>query len=110
MTTYRHTDDMPEISGFGGDYESACQDMLETGMGWLNANRAPDLTGHGFKDVYGIFVPDSDDAKALSKVVGEAAEGGTGAMHQAVMQRLFWIAKNGWEAYCEEMRKPDEEA
>lgn len=104
--TYRHTPDMGEISGFGGGYEECCQDMLEAGCKWLDERGDTDLQGHVYKGVYGIFVPDSDDAKALEKVVIDASKGeATGAMHQAVMSRLFFIGKNGWGAYCAEIRK-----
>lgn len=111
-TCYRHTPDMGEISGFGGGYESCCQDMLEAGVKWIDAHPNPGLDGHGYKGVYGIFVPDSDDAKAMEKVMLDAAKGeATGAMHHAVMSRLFYIGRHGWEAYCAELRKhePDSE-
>jgi hypothetical protein len=109
--SFRHSPDMGEISGFGGGYEKCCQDMLEAGVRWLRAHAKADLQGHGFTGVYGFFVPDSDDAEALEQVVLAAAKGeATGAMHHAVMGRLFWIAKNGWDAYCAELRKPEAEA
>lgn len=106
QTTFRHTPDMGEISGFGGGYEGACQAMLEAGVRWLNEHPKPDLEMHGYKGVYGILVADSDDAKALEKAVLAVAEDCTGAMHHAVMSRLGYIAKNGWDAYCAELRKP----
>lgn len=115
-TTFRHSPDMGEISGFGGGYESACQDMLEAGARWLHErakrDQKTDLQMHGYTNVYGILVADSDDAKALEKVVVDAAPGCSGAMHQAVMSRLLYIAKNGWPAYCAELRKreADEES
>ena len=103
---FRHTDDMGEISGFGGDYEACCQDMLEAGVRWLNEHPKPDLHAYGYEGVYGVMVADSDDAKAMEKDVLAAANGeATGAMHHAVMSRLFWIAKNGWDAYCAKARK-----
>lgn len=104
-TNYRHTPDMGEISGFGGGYEQCCQDMLEAGVKWLNEHHAPDLRGHAFSNVTGLFIADSDDAKALERAVLDAAKGeATGAMHHVVMERLFYIAKNGWEKYCLELR------
>lgn len=106
--TYRHTADMGEISGFDGGYEDCCQDMLEAGVKWLNEHPNPDLQGHTFKGVYGVMVPESDDARALEGAVLDAAKGeATGAMHHAVMSRLFYIGKNGWEAYCAQLREPD---
>lgn len=107
---YRHTPDMGEISGFGNGYEECCQDMLEAGVKWLVANKdRRELNAHGFKGVYGIFIADSEDAKALEKAILDAAKGeATGAMHHTVMQRCFVIAKNGWDWYCEELRKKDD--
>lgn len=108
--SYRHTPDMPEISGFGGGYEQCCQDMLEAGVKWLEENPQPDLQAQTLKNVYGIFDETSEDAKALGKVVVEAAKGeATGAQHHAVMSRLFYIAKHGWGSYCQELRKPTPE-
>ena len=104
--SYRHTADMGEISGFGGGYEACCQDMLEAGVGWLADRPDAVLEGNTFKNIYGIFEASSDDAKAMEKVVLEAAKGeATGAMHHGVMSRLFWISMNGWQAYCEKLRE-----
>ncbi len=105
---YRHTTDMGEISGFGGDYETCCQDMLNAGVQWLQDNKNAKLEGHTFKNVYGVFVPDSQDAQELDRIVLDAAKGeATGAMHHAVMSRLLFIAQNGWEKYCEELKKDE---
>lgn len=108
---YRHTPDMGEISGFGGGYEDLCQDILEAGVKWLNENAEPDLTGSAYKNVFGIFNAESEDAKALeaAAMAADKKKDATGAMHHAVMSRLFWIAKNGWPAYCEELRKQEAE-
>lgn len=107
---YRHTDDMGEISGFGGGYEACCQDMLEAGVNWLNEHQKADLQARTLNNVYGIFDVTSADAKALEEVIIEASKNeATGAMHHAVMSRLFWISKHGWDAYCAELRKPQEE-
>lgn len=101
---FRHTEDMGEISGFGGGYEQACQDMLEAGCKWIEANKSAKLEGHSYRGVYGLMVADSDDAKAMEAAVMAACEDCSGAMHHAVMSRLFYIAKNGWDKYCEEVR------
>lgn len=108
MANYRHTEDMGEISGFGGGYEKCCQDMLEAGVNWLQDHADAKLEGHEYANVYGIMIADSDDAKAMEKTVLAAVMGeATGAMHHSVMSRLFFIAKNGWDKYCEELRKPE---
>ena len=102
---YRHTPEMGEISGFGGGYEEGCQDMLEAGCEWLAEHKDADLKMHTYQDIYGILEPDSDDAKELSRVVGNACGECTGAMHQAVMTRLHYIAGNGWDKYAAELSK-----
>lgn len=106
--SYRHTDDMGEISGFGGGYEACCQDMLEAGVNWLTnyAGGKPELRMLTHPQVYGVLIADNEATKELETVVLAAANGeATGAMHHAVMSRLGWIAMNGWDAYCLEMRK-----
>lgn len=104
--TYRHTPDMGEISGFGGGYEACCQDMLEAGMRFLEGRASVDLRMTTFNNVYGVLIPDSDDAKALEEAVVQGSKGNaTGAMHHAVMSRLGWIAAHSWDEYCAELRK-----
>lgn len=103
---YRHTEDMGEISGFGGGYEETCQKMLEAGVIWLSQHPNADLRGHEFAGITGIFTPESDDAKEMEKAAMEACNNDcSGAMHHTVMSRLFYIAANGWTKYCEELRK-----
>ena len=104
QTVYRHTPEMGEISGFGGGYENACQDMLEAGVHWILENPDTELKGHTYQSAYGLFMEDSEDAKTLSEVITDAVDKDcTGAMHQAVMQRLFFIKANGWDKYVEEL-------
>lgn len=120
MSGFRHTPEMGEISGFGGGYEATCQDMLEAGVQWLKKRARggfkAKLEVHGFKGVYGVLISDSEDAKRLSEIVENAAthdgkhpeRAATGAMYQAVMSRLFFIAENGWETYAAECASKSE--
>lgn len=102
-----------DISGFGKDtgYEQACQNMLQSGFEWLEKQKESisetDLKAKTYKNIYGIFEPESPSAKELSKAVVAAVPDCTGAMHQAVMQHLFYIAKNGLEKWKEETKKGD---
>ena len=93
-----------EISGFGKEtsYELGCQEMLQRGFEWLEINKKANLKGHSYKNIYGIFEPDSDDAKELSEVITKDMDC-TGAMHQAVMGHLFFIWKNGLEEWKKEL-------
>lgn len=105
---YRHTDDMGEISGFGGEYEKCCQDMLEAGVNWLISKTNPDFQVLESHRIYGIVKLEGADAQELDDVVLKASGGeATGAMHHTVMSRLAYIAKNGWDRYCEELRKSE---
>lgn len=97
---------MGEISGFGGGYEQACRRMLRAGLAWLDAHPTADPKISTSNSVYGIIREDNVDAKELSAVVGNAEDGCTGAMHQAVMSSLLFIRKHGWEKYVEEMSRP----
>lgn len=105
MIEYKHTAAMGEISGFGGDYEATCQNMLHAGVQWLVKNTDANPEGHSFKGIYGVLVADNTDAKAMEAAVMAApgADGCTGAMHHAVMSRLLFIAANGWDKYCTEL-------
>ena len=108
--SFRHTPDMGEISGFGDGYEQCCQDMLEAGVRWLNEHRQADVQVLVSPQIYGVIREGTPDTEALSKVVLDAAKGeATGAMHHAVMARLSYIAANGWDAYCAEVRKRNSE-
>lgn len=102
----RHTPDMGEISGFGGTYEAKCQAMLEAGMAWFEQHPDAEPRFKGSSAIFGVVLEDNDDAKALTETIVTAADHDlTGAMHHAVIARLLWIKQNGWERYCEEMRK-----
>lgn len=110
-TKYLFTPDMGEISGFGGGYEQTCRNMLAAGMEWLDEHPSANPCFKGFKNVYGVVFDENDDAKALSAaVVAGSGDDCTGAMHQAVVSHCLAIRKNGWDWYCGEMRKPDDEA
>lgn len=103
--TYQYTEDMAEISGFGGGYEEACRAMVVAGLEWLDANPDADPQFHGYKNIYGVISGDNEDAKALTEAVVGATDDCTGAMHQATVTTVLWIRKNGWAEYVEKMRK-----
>jgi len=105
MSKYVWTEDMGEISGFGGAYEATCQAMVRAGIEWMEAHPEAHPKFHGYKDIYGVLAEDNADAKALTEAM-IAASGGdcTGAMHQATVSHLLFIHRNGWEKYCSELR------
>ena len=99
-----------DISGFGKNtsYEKSCQNMLQAGFEWLENNKKGKLKGHSYKGIYGIFEPDSKKAKELSEVIVKEEPECSGAMHQAVMGHLFFIAGNGIEKWKEEVKEEKE--
>lgn len=118
MPDYTFTDDMAEISGFGGTYEACCRAMVVAGLKFWDAQpQAFNPEFRGYQNVYGVISEENADAKALTKAVldapmlidGKSATvgeyGATGAMHQATITAILWIRRNGWEKYCSEMRK-----
>ena len=98
-------DGMREISGFGGDYEEACRNMVYSGMAYLDSNPNASLKGKAYANITGFFEPDSKEAKELEDAVVAAVPDCSGAMHHAAMSHCFFIAKNGWTKYVSEMKK-----
>lgn len=105
MSKYQYTDDMKEISGFGGGYEAACRAMVVAGLEHLDAHPESRPKFHGYDGVFGLVVEDNADAKALSDAVVKACDDCSGAMHQAAISHILWIRSNGWERYCAESRQ-----
>lgn len=100
------TDDMGEISGFGGGYEAACRAMVFAGLDWFDAHpkAAPQ---------FGRFsMAENADAVALDAAMVEVTKdkgGCTGAMHGAALSHVLFAHKNGWEKYAAELRKRERE-
>lgn len=107
IAKYKFTEDMGEISGFGGDYEMACRVMLDSGLQWFDANPDADPKFRGMKGVFGLIDETNEDAEALSSAVTKHVDGCSGAMHHAVISACLWIHKNGWGAYQEVMSKQE---
>lgn len=109
MTRYHFNDDMNEISGFGGEYESCCRRMLASALEWLDAHPEADPQFSGFKNVYGVIKDDNGDGEALSNaaVAGAGDFGPSGAQHQAVIIAALWIKANSWDAYVKAMTHPE---
>lgn len=88
------------MSGFGGGYEQACQDMLKAATDWFEEKNIPreDWAKYG-----------NDNMKELEKVILKAAGGdSSGAMFGAVKGHLGWISKNGYENWIEEGERRDQ--
>lgn len=108
LEMYEFTNEMGEISGFGGGYEACCRKMLKAALEWFDANPDAEPEFRSYEGVYGVLPPNNEKAEELSKAVIEASGNDcTGAMHQAVIQSAFWIRQNGWEKYVEVMSRRD---
>lgn len=90
------------ISGFGGGYEAACQKMLSNGLKFLEDK--PDFDWSGYRqyaNIFGICSAENKDAKALDNAILDGVEGASGAMHQAVVNHLHCIHKQGRDKWVE---------
>ena len=100
-----YTEEMGEISGFGGGYEKTCRKMVLAGVEWLEKNPTANPQFHGFNGIYGVIIGDNQDAKNLTAAV---LKGGgddiTGAMHQAAISHIFAVKRHGWPEYCRQMK------
>ena len=101
----QYTEDMREISGFGGGYETTCRAMVLAGLDWFDAHSEATPKFHGYKGIYGIIGEDNEDAKSLSNAIVTAAKDCTGAMHQAAVSHVLAARDMGWEKYVEKMRE-----
>jgi len=102
---YPWTTAMREISGIGGDYEEACRKMVYGGLVYLECKSEVDLKATTYRNVYGLLTADSPDAKELEKAIVAEVTDCSGVMLHDAMQHCFFIAKNGWTKYTEEMSK-----
>jgi hypothetical protein len=107
---YVFTDDMREISGFGGTYEDACRAMVVAGLNWLDEHPEATPTFKGFTGVFGLCEHANDDGERLSDAM-VAPTGGdcTGAMHEVTVRHVLQIRATGWDEYCRISREAQRE-
>lgn len=110
------TEDMGEISGFGGDYERGCRAMVLAGIKWLDENPKKHPQFEGFKGVFGLVMDHNDAAEELTKAIMDAqvvlddgrtiraGEEATGAMHHAAVQNCLAYRRLGWDEFCKQRR------
>ena len=101
---YEYTEDMDEISGFGGAYEAACRQMVLAGVKWLKEHPEASPQFHGWKGVAGVIAEDNDDANSLSKAIVEVVPDCSGAMYGSAVSHALYIHANGWDKYAALMR------
>jgi len=106
MKNYEYTEKCREISGFGGEYEKACRDMVKAGMEWLDQNPEAEPTFAQSKKVIGLTIDENEDMQKMQSVMVAAVGGCSGAMMQAATNHVLYARKNGWEKYIQEMEMP----
>lgn len=92
-----------DISGMGGGYEHVCQRMLANGRKYLaeHPDFSKELGYRQYEGVTGICLATTIGAKNFNQIIMFGIEDATGAMHQAVVGHLLYIAKNGEEKWLE---------
>lgn len=99
---YNYTDKCREISGFGGEYEQRCREMVKRGMEWCDKNDVKDLSFHTHKNILGHINADNEKSLELEKYITEGIDC-SGLMVQGVIQHIIFALNNGWEAYIKKM-------
>lgn len=118
MTEKQWTEDMGEISGFGGGYEAVCRAMVLAGIAWVDGHPHADLKFEGSPQIFGVIIEKDDDAKSLTdtmmaapvyfegKLLQErAGDDCTGAMHHASVSHVMAYKRLGWDEYCKQLRE-----
>lgn len=105
-----YTDEMRELSGFGGGYEAACRKMALAGARYLIEHVSDELlTRWKLDDLHAESKNEPSRRKqrstyvAFEKVVGDAEDGCTGAQHAAACYHAWSIRVLGWAAYKAKM-------
>lgn len=110
------TEDMGEISGFGGSYEDGCRAMVLAGIKFIDEHpEITDFNFKGFKGVFGLVQVNNVGATLLEEAImnaqvmmnGKLVKCGdecTGAMHHAAINHCLFYKTHGWEEYCRQLR------
>lgn len=101
----KYTENMREISGFGGGYEEACRNMVLAGLDWLDANIKSGPKFSEASNIIGFISDDNEDAKNMTDAMLAVCPDCTGAMMQACVNHALYAHKNGWDKYVSEMTR-----
>jgi hypothetical protein len=97
---YEWTDEMDEISGFGGEYEESCRQMVTAGLKWLERNDGP-ATEFSMGD--NVFARIDEEAEATDELRTHMASAvdmdpSPSMLHLCVKHTLY-AHEIGFEAY-----------
>lgn len=112
------SEDMGEISDFGGGYEAVCRALVLAGIEWIDQNPTADPQFRGFSNVFGFVTETNADAENLEKAMtaapvfldgkiiqGHAGDDMTGAMYHTAVQHVLAYKSLGWEDYQKQLRE-----
>jgi hypothetical protein len=117
QTKYVWSDDMDEISGFGGDYEECCRFMVSGALDLLDTlervkgDKVTEPRYAGLEGVYGILTADNAAAKLLDEWLTKEVRDyfgerhtPTGAMHHACISAVLWVRAHSWNKFVQDMK------
>ena len=103
MKDYNWTEDMREISGFGGIYENNCRKIISESLKWIDENNKK-ISIANYQQIYGVSRLDSN-AQELEVYLASLGLNYTGAMLQACFNHIMLIQEIGWEEYKKQSRE-----
>lgn len=120
MSTQRleFTEDMNEVSGFGGFYERCCRAGVCAGAEWLAAHPKARPVFESVPNVIGLMIPADDDARSLQRAIDAAlvtrddgtkvplGEELTAIQFYTIVNHATYIAEHGWNRYVDYMTSP----
>jgi hypothetical protein len=99
---YCFSSDMRPITSPGSDYEESVRAMVIAALNWLDDHPKAQPLFYGMKGVN----QDNEDAQHIFSAMDKAVSGSSGSMLSFAVSTVLYIRKQGWEAYCQEMRRP----
>lgn len=115
---FEFTEQMNEISGYGGMYERACRIGVRTGAQWFASHLHAHPEFGQSSDTASFIQPLNEEGYGLLAAIEEAdfvrddgvhvplAEQMTREMMSMVLFHTLYIAKKGWNNYMKKMTAP----
>jgi hypothetical protein len=100
----KFTEKCKEISGFGGEYEKTCRNMVIAGAIFLDSNPESKLKFIEYENLSGFVKANNEESKDLTDFMFKASLNDcTGAMMQACVHHVLLIARDGFKKYIDTM-------
>lgn len=105
MPRHVFTDDMAEVTGYGGVCEEQARQAVIAGVMWLEDNPTAQPEVKADPMVFGAY-NNNADAKLLEATMGAEMEGESAAAMQTCLGHVLWAYKHGgWDAYVAESKR-----